>query len=135
MLVPTNTLDTLLDGRFAGQRILFIVDVEGAEFAVLNGARHYLSMVPKPIWLVEVAVTEHVPAGLGVNPDLLATFQVFWREGYAALRLAPGLEQVSQAEVSAIQRSGRNTLDVHNFLFVDAGQANCMSGLLSAESE
>jgi hypothetical protein len=72
--------------------------------------------------MVEVAVTEHLPAGLRVNPNLLATFQAFWQEGYVALKLSPMLEQVSQEEVVAIQRGARNTLEGRNFLFVDVGR-------------
>jgi FkbM family methyltransferase len=121
-LVPTNTLDNILGQRFSGQRLLFIIDVEGAELAVINGARHHLSLAPKPIWMVEVAVTEHLPAGLRVNPNLLATFQAFWQEGYVALKLNPKLEEVSEEEVVAVQRGGRRTLEGHNFLFVDVGR-------------
>jgi hypothetical protein len=121
-LVPTNTLDNVLGQRFSGQRLLFIIDVEGAELAVIKGARHHLSLAPKPIWMVEVAVTEHLPAGLRVNPNLLATFQAFWQEGYVALKLNPKLEEVGEEKVVAIQRGGRNTLQGHNFLFVDVGR-------------
>jgi len=121
-LVPTNTLDNILGWRFSGQRLLFIIDVEGAELMLINGARHHLSMTPRPIWMVEVAVTEHLPAGLRVNPNLLATFQAFWREGYVALKLNPKLEEVSEEEVVAIQRGGRRTLESHNFLFVGVGR-------------
>lgn len=119
-MVPTNSLDNVLGERFDGQRLLVIIDVEGAEFTVIEGAKHYLSLTPKPIWMVEVAVTEHLPAGLSVNPNLLATFQAFWREGYVALGLGPSLSTVREEEIVAIQQSGRSTLENHNFLFVDA---------------
>lgn len=72
--------------------------------------------------MVEVAVTEHLPAGLRVNPNLLATFQEFWQEGYVALKRNPKLEEVSEEEVVAIHRGGSRTLEGHNFLFVDVGR-------------
>lgn len=108
--------------RFDGQRLLVIIDVEGAELSVIKGARHHLLDAPKPIWMVEVAVTEHLPAGLSVNPNLLATFQAFWEVGYVALRLDPTLEAVSKEEIVAIQHGGRSTLENSNFLFVPAGR-------------
>jgi len=123
-LVPINTLDNILGERFSGQRLLFIIDVEGAELAVINGAKHHLSMMPKPIWMVEVAVTEHLPAGHTVNPDLLKTFQAFWRAGYVALKLKQGLGEVREEEVVSIQRGGKNTLKVNNFLFVEANRCS-----------
>lgn len=118
-LAPTNSLDNVLAQRFYGQRIFFIIDVEGAEFSVIEGAKHYLSLTPKPIWMVEVAVTQHLPAGLGVNPNLLATFKVFWEGGYVGMKLDPTLAAVREEEIVSIQESGRNVLDGHNFLFVD----------------
>jgi len=130
-LVPTNTLDNILGWRFSGQRLLFIIDVEGAELMLINGARHHLSMAPRPIWMVEVAVTEHLPAGLRVDPNLLATFQAFWQEGYVALKLSPMLEQVSQEEVVAIQRAGTGTRERHNFLFVDVDLCEWLQGRFS----
>jgi len=48
-LVPIESLDNILGQRFSGQRLLFIIDVEGAELSVVNGAKHYLAMTPKPI--------------------------------------------------------------------------------------
>ncbi len=121
-LVPTNSLDNVLGKRFDGQRLLVIVDVEGGELAVIKGGRRHLSMAPRPIWMVEVAVSEHLPAGLGMNPNVLATFQAFWDTGYVALKLDPRspLAVVGEEEVIAAQKGSRSALGTHNnFLFVD----------------
>lgn len=118
-LVPMNSLDNILGNRFYGQRLLIIIDVEGAELAVINGAKNHLAMGPKPIWMVEIAMTEHLPAGLAVNPNLLATFQAFWRKGYVALRLDSTLGTVSEEEIAAIQQGGQSEFGNNNFLFVD----------------
>ncbi len=122
-LIPTNSLDNILGKRFDGRRLLVIIDVEGAELAVIKGARRHLSMAPRPIWMVEVAVTEHLPSGLGVNPNLLATFQAFWEAGYVALKLDPRspLAIVGEEEIMAAQKGSRSALETcNNFLFMDA---------------
>jgi hypothetical protein len=49
-----HTLDTSLGQRFDKKRCLIIVDVEGAEYSVLQGASHFLVMTPKPVWIVEL---------------------------------------------------------------------------------
>jgi FkbM family methyltransferase len=83
-LVPTSTLDVVLGSRLEGRRCLFIIDVEGAEKRMLDGAGRALAAEPRPIWMVEITVTEHQPTGSAVNPQLLATFDAFWRHGYEA---------------------------------------------------
>lgn len=80
--VPISTLDILLGVRFAGKRLIIKVDVEGAEYAMLKGAVSTLAMSPRPIWLVEVALSEHHPSGL--SPNYAKTFELFWQSGYEA---------------------------------------------------
>lgn len=65
-------------------------------------------------------MTEHLPAGPSVHPDLLATFQTFWREGYVALKLNPFLEEVREEEAASFGQDDKNTLVNNNFLFVNA---------------
>jgi FkbM family methyltransferase len=80
--IPLSTLDTLLGDRFAGQRLLIKIDVEGAELGVLRGAARTLSRVPAPAWMVEISRGELHPDG--VNADLHAVFQLFDEAGYVA---------------------------------------------------
>ena len=51
--IAVSTLDILLGSRFAGKRLVIKIDVEGAEYAVLEGAHDTLAMSPRPLWLVE----------------------------------------------------------------------------------
>ena len=51
--VPVNTLDNLIATRWAGERLLIKIDVEGAEDQVLAGARQLIARQPHPYWLIE----------------------------------------------------------------------------------
>jgi FkbM family methyltransferase len=81
-IIPLSTLDGVLAGRFAGERLLIKIDVEGAEYAVLKGADAMLARRPRPTWLVEICLTENHPAG--VNPHFATVFEIFRRAGYMA---------------------------------------------------
>ena len=83
--IPLTTLDAVLGGRFAGQRLLIKIDVEGAEHAVMAGAAATLERRPAPVWLVEICFSENFPNG--VNPHFREVFEYFWDAGYAARSL------------------------------------------------
>lgn len=121
-LVPCSTLDRVLGNRFQGTQTLIIVDVEGAEQWMLEGAAGYLGASPKPIWLVEISAAEHQPAGVSMNPNLLSTFQLFWDKGYESCTADAQLRPVERAEIEAIVSSGTDTLKTHNFLFYPRGE-------------
>ena len=81
-LIPISTLDILLGDRFVGKRILIKIDVEGAEYEVLQGAVKTLARTPSPIWVMEICLTEHFPTG--INPHFEEIFRIFWENGYEA---------------------------------------------------
>ncbi len=83
--IPLTTLDTVMGHRFEDRALLIKIDVEGAELGVLQGATAVLQRQPRPVWLLEICLTEHHPAGL--NPDFERTFELFWRHGYEATSL------------------------------------------------
>jgi FkbM family methyltransferase len=83
-MVPINTLDNILGTRLAGTRSFFLIDVEGGERGVLEGAEKQLTLNPKPVWMVEIQTTSHQPSGRSVNPDLQRTFEMFWNHEYEA---------------------------------------------------
>jgi FkbM family methyltransferase len=121
-LVPVSTLDTLLDRRLAHKRCLFLIDVEGAESAVLRGAVQHLEMHPRPLWIVEICIAEHQPRGTIVNPHLLETFDLFWSRGYRAWTVGETRE-VLRAEIVALMAGGVDSLGTHNFLFTHGADA------------
>lgn len=80
--IPISTLDILLGSRFAGKRLLIKVDVEGAEYLTLLGAKDILRQEPRPTWVIEICLNEYHPEGM--NPHYMATFGKFWEHGYEA---------------------------------------------------
>ena len=119
LLVPANTLSNILADRFANQRCLIMIDVEGHEGAVIAGAQSLLTRVPKPIWFVEIGLGEHIGGRAG-NPAFRSVFDEFFAAGYDAWACTSTPRRVSVEEIdSAVSRS--TSLGTHNFLFVDKG--------------
>jgi FkbM family methyltransferase len=119
-LVATSTLDGESREIKESGRWLIIVDIEGAEYSMLLGGSDTLVRSPRPIWMVEVSIAEHQPAGISINPTLLATFNRFWNTGYEAWTTSRPYRQVLRPEVESIVAGGPDTLKTHNFLFVEA---------------
>ncbi len=118
-LIPCSTLDIILGHRFQSEKVLFIVDIEGAEKMMLEGASLFLERENKPIWMVEISVAEHQPDGVKVNPNLLSTFELFWGNGYISIAADEFNTEVDRAQIKAILESGEDTLGTHNFIFID----------------
>jgi FkbM family methyltransferase len=121
-LVPCSTLDNVLGSRFKSKRCFILVDIEGAEHLMLEGATSIIEMVPKPIWMMEISISEHQPKGLKINPNLSSTFQVFWNRGYEARTADKQCRIIDPDEIKEIVRSGIDTLHTHNFLFIEKGK-------------
>jgi len=121
ILVPVLKLDDVVGSRFANQRIFCLVDVEGAELGVLDGARQFLNRNIKPLWMMEICIDEHFATANGRNPAMLETFDRFFSSGYRAFSAEEGLREVHRAEVALIAAGGRNTLQGHNFIFSETG--------------
>lgn len=132
-LVPSTTLDVALGTRFSGKPCLMLVDIEGAEQSMLEGASFFLGMSPKPVWLVEVSISEHQPSGIKINPNLLSTFDVFWNHGYEAWTADSTRRMIQPDEIKQIVRSGVDTLHTHNFLFIEKNRRDEFLGELSSE--
>ena len=122
-LVPCNTLDNVLKGRFLDRKILFIIDIEGAEKSMLDGASSYLAMDPKPIWLIEITTFQYQPTGISTNPSISATFQLFWSLGYESFALTDkGFEKIEKEQLTTIANSGKPGFPKYypvNFLFIE----------------
>jgi len=116
-LVPANTLDHILAGRFANQRLIIKIDVEGAEYQVLSGALATVAREPRPIWLIEVCFTEYHPDG--INPDYLRIFQLFWDHGYVCVATDEAHTVVQPADVARWLDKGVRDLDTFNYVFMD----------------
>ena len=122
-LVPCSTINNLLGNRLIGQKIFVIVDIEGSEIFMLEGASKLLDMNPKPIWMVEIVVKDHQPKGVKINPNLLRTFEKFWSRGYESITVDKLLRKIEKKEIDLIMKTQINTLGTHNFLFYEKGKA------------
>ncbi len=120
ILVPANTLDNIVGERFRGQGCLIMIDVEGHEAAVIEGASGLLTRTPKPIWFVEIGLGEHLENGVG-NPSYKNVFKRFFDAGYNAWCCTSPLRRVTPEDVEAAS-VGTNSLGTHNFLFIDASK-------------
>lgn len=114
--VPVLSLDRILGETIKGKRALILVDIEGAEFSMLQGAFETLRNDPKPIWIVEIASTEHMPKGTTMNPNYSKTFKLFFECGYTAVTANSRMDKISQIIVDEVV-SGSKKLETHNFMF------------------
>lgn len=117
-LVPCSTLDLVLGQRFVGKKCLLMIDIEGAEKMMLEGAENFLNMAPRPIWLIEISVRAHQPDGVSINPNLLSTFDYFWSRDYEVWTTHMSNRKVSREEVENIISGGEDTLFGDTFLFI-----------------
>lgn len=117
--MPVLTLDRILGPSLQGKRALILVDVEGAEYAVLQGAVNTLVNEPKPIWMVEIGATTHQPEGVTVNPYLLSTFEIFFRNDYEAVTADDSRAPITEVIVEKVFRK-EELMPTHNFLFYQA---------------
>lgn len=115
-LVPVTTLDNVLADRFDGEQLLILIDVEGFELNVLRGAVRQFARRPAPLWFIEICFDEHQPQGATINPNVLETFEVFWRHGYRAEKAGAESGPVSELDVRAWAR-GSELPQTHNFIF------------------
>jgi len=83
--IPINTLDNILVNRFNNRRILIKIDVEGAEFDLMSGAKETLARAIRPVWIVEICFKEHFSAGF--NANFTKTFKLFWDSGYQSFTI------------------------------------------------
>jgi FkbM family methyltransferase len=120
-VVPVNTLDNVLLGRFNGASVLVKIDVEGAEYSVLKGALDTLTRIPRPAWLIEVCYDEFHPEG--VNPNYRATFELFLNNGYRAYAVNAAMQEITHQSLDSALAKGESASSVFNYYFVDAGQS------------
>ncbi len=113
--IAISTLDILLGSRFNGRRLVIKIDVEGGEHEVLRGAAKTLEMLPRPVWLVEISLTELHPAG--INRHYIATFEAFWQHGYEARTADSDRRPVSRSEVQRWLNLRARDFGTSNYIF------------------
>lgn len=114
--VPVLTLDRIISNSLHGKRALILVDIEGAEWMMLKGAAITLKNDPRPIWMVEIATTEHQPKGTPFNPHFGSTFEMFFSADYKACSADAAADQWLISDVEAVMQ-GRKMPSTHNYIF------------------
>ena len=114
--IALSTLDIVLGERFVGKKLLVKVDVEGAEYELLQGASSTLSLTPAPIWIVEIGLAEHHPSGF--NRNYASTFDVFWKYGYESWTANNLRQFVTPASIEECVRLLKTRFGTHNYLFI-----------------
>lgn len=116
--VPVLALDRVVGSRIQGKRALVIVDVEGAEWMVVQGASATLANEPRPIWMMEV-YTDHQPnqpEGARLHEHFPKVFGAFFAAGYRAFSADSQMEEITAQDVEAAVRGARK-IAAHNFIF------------------
>lgn len=119
--VPVLSLDRIIGTTINNKRTLILVDIEGAELFLLLGAKKILENNPKPIWLIEISISEHQPQGVNLNPNLLKTFQIFWDHGYESFTANEELKQIFPHDLNEVINSGIDSIKSDNFVFIEKG--------------
>ena len=114
--VPVLSLDRVLGNAIKGKKALILVDIEGAEFMMLQGAAQALQNEPRPIWMMEVSTTEHQPEGISMNPNFENTFEMFFDYGYSGYTAAAETEKIEITDVKDVM-ANRKRFTTHNFVF------------------
>lgn len=113
--IPVHSLDQIIGTRFTNKRIVIKMDVEGAEYGVLLGARNTLQRAIKPVWLVEITLTLNHPE---MNQKFLPTFEMFWQNGYE-VRTGDAVKRlVTRTDVERWVKNGVCDIGTYNWLFV-----------------
>jgi FkbM family methyltransferase len=113
--IPVTSLDMLLSARFQGERLVFKVDVEGAELDVLEGASELLARAAPSGWMIEAALTEHHPGGK--NDRFAKVFERFWRLGYEARTIDAQPREVRPSDVERWCARAHQDFGSWNFWF------------------
>jgi FkbM family methyltransferase len=118
-LVPSSTMDVVLGTRLQGKKVLLVVDVEGAEKNVVQGATKMLANNPKPTWVVEITTTDHQPTGIAMNPNLKSIFELFFKHQYKSFTFDRELRPITIEDVDLVL-NGSQTFGTYNFMFAES---------------
>jgi len=113
--VPILTLDRIVGNEIKAKKALIVVDIEGAEYMLLQGASQVIKNEVKPIWMIEITTTEHQP-NLEMNKYFRKTFELFFENGYEAFTADDARQQIKKSDLDLIE-SRALVLTTHNFIF------------------
>ncbi|MEP1327908.1 FkbM family methyltransferase [Pseudophaeobacter sp.] len=115
--VDVRRLDDLVPAKALTGRSFFLIDVEGFELEVLNGANGIFQARQKPVFLIESGLSD-LRAGGELNKGFLAVFDLFSAEGYQMYGINDLKSAVERATISKSLETGEDLVKGYNFLMV-----------------
>lgn len=113
--IALTTLDRILDGSLAGKQIFIKVDIEGAEYNALLGAKKTMVLSPKPVWVIEICFHEFYPEGH--NPYFQKTFELFWNNDYEVRTANDENKLITPDDVTRWVKNGFSDSGTINYKF------------------
>jgi FkbM family methyltransferase len=117
-ITPTTTLDYCLKQRFKREKLLILVDIEGFELEMLLGAKNILNLDPKPIWIIEVSFSDHMPQSQKYK-KAKKVFELMWSSGYRSYFANINLIEFKKEALAKIVKRKNFTALTSNFMFFD----------------
>ena len=97
------------------------IDVEGAEYQVLQGGRGTLTREKRPVWLLEICLNEFHPGG--TNPDFSEIFNLFWSNDYLCYTATEPPRLVEPYDIADWLRNGVSKYATFNYVFLTRAMA------------
>jgi len=115
-VIPINSLDNVLAGRFRNDKVMIKIDVEGAEYNVLQGALNTLKRPNRPSWFLEICLDQFHPNG--ANPDFERIFNLFFDNGYESHVADASRKIITDKDVQLWVKNGTTESTVFNYYFI-----------------
>jgi len=113
-LIYTSTIDTIISNRYNRQKHLYLIDVEGHELEVLEGAFKSLSNKNYPVLIIEIVNFHHTNK---LNPDFESTFLKLWGMGFKSFGISNNLFPFDNSNILEIIQKGE-IFEVCDFIFI-----------------
>jgi FkbM family methyltransferase len=111
--VTSDQLDSIVE--VSAIPTIFLIDVEGFELAVLEGANLHLKQISE--FLVEIAISEHQPKGISINPNFEKIFKFMSDNGYKVFGWTPEYTELGSIERELlIQGELENKSQMYHFI-------------------
>ena len=94
-----------------------MVDIEGAEYSFLKGAKSLINSDNKHYWIVEINIANHFPDS-AINPKLLHVIDIFLNAKYDVWAIKESLIPISREIIVSTIAEQKDKIKTHNFLFL-----------------
>lgn len=97
----------------------FLIDVEGHELAILQGVNLHFKQNSE--FLIEIAISEHQPEGISINPNFKKIFKFMEDNGYEVFGWIPDYKVLRSTEIkSLMQGKLENKSQMYHFIKKDS---------------